>query len=149
MKQLELVRGGALILLLGQVASCSSSEKPTADVGTVDNGGTPDSGTSDAMTYTVNCGWGPQMMCGSPPPALPAARTVQCQPQPLDARGCLGLPSQPLSSSGDGGMDMPTASYPEGCVVQFPACNPYYPCSGPLYCVCEPNGTTLSWTCPI
>jgi hypothetical protein len=137
-----------LVWLLCQAASCSTSEKPTPDVGNVDTGGTPDGGTADAMQYTVNCGWGPQM-CGSPPPALPAATTVQCQPQPLDAPGCLGLPSQPLSTAGDGGMETPSASYSEGCVVQFPACNPYYPCSGPLYCVCGRVGTTLSWTCPI
>lgn len=119
-----------------------------ADVGTVDNGGTPDSGTADAMKYTVNCGWAPQV-CESPPPPLPAVKTVLCQPQPLDAPGCLGLPSNPFGTSGDGGLDTPTASYPESCVVQLPSCNPYYPCSGPVSCVCGLIGTTYSWACPI
>jgi hypothetical protein len=75
---------------------------------------------------------------------------VTCEPQPLDQRGCKGVPNDSwgrcVLRHCEG-----KVSYPEGCTVYLPHENPYYPGS-PQQCTCMPlPGVTdvSQWMCPI
>jgi hypothetical protein len=74
--------------------------------------------------------------------------TVTCDPQPLEAPGCNGVPNDAWNKCALRRCES-KISYPKGCYVTMPTRNPHWNAADTCMCDDTLANGNFQWTCPI